>query len=330
MKKRNDYVKMAYWVLACASILTGCSNHDSTEEKIIMEGGKEELEEEKMEELEMESGNVSVRADTEDSAENMVMESEIACADWSGYFNGLNGAAVVYDVTNRQYTMYNVDLALTRRSPCSTFKIISSLIALENGIFESEDSIRTWSGEVFWNEDWNKDIDFSEAFRTSCVWYYRQIIDDIGKDIMQKELDKLQYGNCDISDWEGRLNTNNNNRALTGFWIESSLMISPKEQVEVMERIFGDNSEYSEDTLNELKQVMLVSEQERTDISIYGKTGMGKAEGIVVDAWFTGFAEGIDGKIYFCVHLGRTDGMNVSSSRAKEIAIEIVSDYYSQ
>ena len=47
---------------------------------------------------------------------------------------------------------------------------------------------------------------------------------------MQKELDKLQYGNCDISDWEGRLNTNNSNRALTGFWIESSLMISPKEQ----------------------------------------------------------------------------------------------------
>lgn len=79
--------------------------------------------------------------------------------------------------------------------------------------------------------------------------------------MMQKELDKLQYGNCDISDWEGRLNTNNNNRSLTGFWIESSLMISPKEQVEVMERIFGEKSDYSEETQNELKQVMRVSEQ---------------------------------------------------------------------
>ena len=66
--------------------------------------------------------------------------------------------------------------------------------------------------------------------------YYRQVVDDIGKDMMQKELDKLQYGNCDISDWEGRLNTNNNNRTLTGFWIQSSLLISPKEQVEVMEQ----------------------------------------------------------------------------------------------
>jgi len=38
---------------------------------------------------------------------------------------------------------------------------------------------------------------------------------------------------------------------------------------------------------------MLVSEQEQTDVSIYGKTGMGKAGGIVVDAWFTGFVEGL-------------------------------------
>lgn len=228
--------------------------------------------------------------------------------------------------------MYHSEAALTRRSPCSTFKIISSLIALENEIFEAKDSTRTWSGEVFWNEDWNKDIDFEEAFRTSCVWYYRQVVDDIGKDIMQKELNRLQYGNCDISDWEGRLNTNNNNRALTGFWIESSLLISPKEQVEVMERIFGQNSDYSEMTRNELKQVMLVSNEENTDISIYGKTGMGKAKNIVVDAWFTGFAESQspEGNIYFCVHLGRTDGMNVSSSLAKEIAIQIVSDYYSE
>jgi bla regulator protein BlaR1 len=328
MKKKDKYFKVVYWAAVCAFILTGCSDNRGTDEKIFMENEKEELEEEKMEEPEVESSSVSIETDTEDSIDSIVMEPEIAYADWSEYSNGLNGAAVVYDATNRQYTMYNADLALARSSPCSTFKIISSLIALENGITTPEDSTREWSGEIFWNEDWNKDIDFYEAFRTSCVWYYRQVIDDIGKDMMQKELDKLQYGNCDISDWEGRLNTNNNNRALTGFWIESSLMISPKEQVDVMERIFSENSDYSEETQNELKQVMLVPEQDSSDISIYGKTGMGKAEGVVVDAWFTGFAESTEGKIYFCVHLGRTDGMDVSSPLAKEIAIQIVSDYY--
>ncbi len=170
-------------------------------------------------------------------------------------------------------------------------------------------------------------MEFHEAFQESCVWYFREVIDEIGQEIIQKELDKLQYGNCDISDWEGRLNTNNNNRALTGFWIESSLIISPKEQTEAMERIFGIDSIYSEETQNELKQVMLVTKQQKPEISIYGKTGMGKAHGIVADAWFTGFAESIEGNIYFCVYLGKTDNKNVSSVIAKEIAIKLVSDY---
>lgn len=120
---------------------------ESIDEKILIENEKEELEEQK------------------------AVEPEIACADWSEYFNGLNVTAVVYDAASRRYTIYNRDLAVTRRSPCSTFKIISSLIALENGILEPEDSTRNWSKEVFWNEDWNKDIDFREAFRTPCDCY---------------------------------------------------------------------------------------------------------------------------------------------------------------
>ncbi len=330
MKKRNKYFKVGYWIFVCAVLCTGCSKERSTEERIAVEDAKEEIKEGKKEQQEIESGNVSSEENTkdmEDDTEDMAAEPEITQADWSEYFNGLNGTAVIYDASDRHYTIYNDELAADRRSPCSTFKIISSLTALEHGILVPEDSARKWSGEVFWNEDWNKDIDFSEAFRTSCVWYYRQLIDDIGQDRMQKELEKLQYGNCDISDWEGQLNANNNNRALMGFWIESSLLISPKEQTEVMERIFGENSEYSEETQHELKQVMLVTEQEQTDILIYGKTGMGKVDGIVIDAWFTGFAETTEGKLYFCVRLGRTDGMNVSSPLAKEIAIQIVSDY---
>ena len=192
-----------------------------------------------------------------------------------------------------------------------------------------DSSTRAWSGEVFWNEDWNRDVDFREAFRTSCVWYFRQVIDDIGKERMQEELEKLRYGNCDISDWEGRLNTNNSNRALTGFWIESSLKISPKEQTEVMERIFGSGSDISEEIQNELKQVMLVPEQGESGVSIYGKTGMGKEKGAVVDAWFTGFAEREEGPVYFCVRLGRNDGRNVSSTQAKEIAVQLVNHFCS-
>lgn len=51
---------------------------------------------------------------------------------------------------------------------------------------------------------------------------------------------------------------------------------------------------------------------------------MGKAHGIVVDSWFTGFADRDGNRIYFCVYLGETDDANVSSAKAREIAVKIV------
>lgn len=276
------------------------------------------------EKIETENKNSSAtNTETVESKENTI-EPIITEMNWANYFDGINGSAVIYNPADNSYQIYNQEMALSQRSPCSTFKIISSLIALENKIIIPDNSVRTWSGEVFWNEDWNRDINFEEAYRTSCVWYYREIIDEIGKVVMQEELNKLHYGNCDISDWEGELNTNNNNRALTGFWIESSLKISPKEQVEVLNRIFGEDSIYSKETQDNLKQVMLLTEQPNKNTLIYGKTGLGKSYGVVVDAWFAGFADIADERRYFCIYLGETDGKDVSSTKAKEIALQIV------
>ncbi len=323
-------IKAVGCAAVCALVLSACSGDGIREkEQAVLRKEEEKAQEFQTGKLtqEVEAHRALAEVIRAAISENVVSEPEITEADWSDYFEGLNGAAVIYDASNRKYMIFNSELANLRRSPCSTFKIISSLIALENGIIRPEQSTHTWSGEVFWNENWNHDIDFEEAFRDSCVWYFREIIDEIGQEIMQEELNRLSYGNCDISDWEGRDNTNNNNRALTGFWIESSLAISPKEQTEVMERIFGANSVYRKETLRWLKQVMLAPEQNEKDITIYGKTGMGKMGGILADAWFTGFAESKKGNIYFCIYLGRTDNEDVSSAKAKEIALRLAPDY---
>ena len=66
--------------------------------------------------------------------------------------------------------------------------------------------------------------------------------------------------------------------------------------------------------------------QEQTAPLIYGKTGMGMAQGIVVDAWFTGFAEYEEKEVYFCVYLGQKEDRDVSSAAAREIAVRILSE----
>ena len=330
---RKLYCKILSCILIISLLtLMGCFKGnapltDTQQEKAIPEKEPIQIEKETAHEPEKEAKKTAENEAPENPPKPTVTMTEV---DWSDYFDRINGSTVIYDPAENCYQIYNQESALTRRSPCSTFKIISSLIALEHGIIVPDNSTRTWNGEIFWNEDWNRDIDFTEAFHASCVWYFREVVDAIGKDTMQTELDRLSYGNCDISDWEGGLNTNNNNPALTGFWIESSLLISPKEQTEVLERIFGEQSDYSEETQNQLMQVMLLPEQTDTDISIYGKTGMGKAHGIVVDAWYAGFADAVDKRIYFCVHLDETNNQSVSSPKAREIAVEIVSDYLKQ
>ena len=94
-----------------------------------------------------------------------------------------------------------------------------------------------------------------------------------------------------------------------------------------MERIFGDDSQYSQETQEQLKQVMLVTDPDTGELSVYGKTGQGATAEATVDAWFTGFADGDDGnRIYFCVHRGETEGADVSGVRAREIAVRLLQD----
>lgn len=120
-------------------ILTGCSERGSEgKENMENEAPFQEPAEEPSETL---AGNLP-----ENSGKQPVSEPNIVLADWSEYFDGINGAAVLYDPSDKEYRIYNQELAQTRRSPCSTFKIVSSLIALENGILDPEASTREWSG----------------------------------------------------------------------------------------------------------------------------------------------------------------------------------------
>lgn len=169
----------------------------------------------------MEATTKTTTEATMEAAVETIQESQaplIEKIDYDKYFNGIDGSAVFYTPSENKYEIYNEKDAYERRSPCSTFKIISSLTALENDIISADHSVRTWSGETFWNENWNRDMEIREAFKTSCIWYFRKLTDELGENKMQAALDELGYGNCDISDWVGSTNLNNENRALTGFW----------------------------------------------------------------------------------------------------------------
>ena len=121
-------------------------------------------------------------------------------------------------------------------------------MGLHNGVLESEDSRMHYSGAQYPVPAWNADLSLKEAFQSSCVWYFRQVIDALGEERVAQELKALSYGNCDISQWEG--SGINPLPDMNGFWLGASLKVSPIEQVQALAQIFSGAGIYTAQELS--------------------------------------------------------------------------------
>lgn len=284
--------------IVCLMVLEGCS-------------GKQKIEETKDSEQITQPEDDSEAEHIE--AQNVIEEN----IDLSSSFNGINGCAVLYDPSENKVSFYNREMAKEEASPYSTFKIVSALAGLHNGIIKDETSTMNYNGTEYPNPEWNGDLTLQEAFQTSCIWYFRQVIDAVGQEEMGKELRELEYGNCDISEWGG--SNINPYQELNGFWLNSSLKISPYEQVQILAKIFEGQSIFSSEDVEILERIMLVNDNGMQQV--YGKTGSG-SDG---EAWFAGYTEKVGQREYFAVYLKDPSQKEyITGSAAKEIALSIV------
>src|SRR5690606_19650780 len=91
------------------------------------------------------------------------------------------------------------ELVDERFIPASTFKVFSSLVALETGVIESERSVITWDGIKRGRSEINRDLDLQTAFRLSAVPHFQDLVRRIGTERMQHYIDLVGYGNQRIS-----------------------------------------------------------------------------------------------------------------------------------
>ena len=90
-------------------------------------------------------------------------------------------------------------LADFRFPPCSTFKIVSTLMGLDGGGLADLNARLGYDGTKYEYDTWNRDLTLSEAFRFSCVPYYKKLTGRLEKTYVQEVLGRLGYGNRDIS-----------------------------------------------------------------------------------------------------------------------------------
>ena len=206
-------------------------------------------------------------------------------------------------------------LSVYRFPPCSTFKIVSSLMGLDSGVIHDLSSRLGYDGTKHENANWNQDVTLLEAFQYSCVPYYKKMTGRLTKQYVQKILDEIDYGNCDLSVW----NSNGHNV----FWIESSLLISPLEQTRVLKQIFSSRSPFRPEHVAMLKRCMFSNHVGKW--KLYGKTGTGRNHNSDrLEAWFVGFMENKEGEIvYFAAH-GADSRRDVVSPEIREVVRKIV------
>ncbi|MBU9726173.1 penicillin-binding transpeptidase domain-containing protein [Diplocloster modestus] len=247
--------------------------------------------------------------------------------DYSDCFEGQTGCAVFYNSRTNTFHIYQEEMASVRVSPCSTFKVVSTLIGLEEGVVESEESKMGYDGTIYANTAWNQELNLKEAFQKSCVWYYRKLLDQVGEEKVKKWVNALPYGNCDINQWKGDGTVNGGAEQLNGFWLESSLEISAREQTEVLARIFDGNTEFQEEHISMLRQMMKTEDEDACDIQIYGKTGTGRNANHA-NAWYVGMTANGEETNYFAVRLVAAKDSWITGTDAKDIAVRIIHEYF--
>lgn len=222
--------------------------------------------------------------------------------DLEKYFTGYTGTFVMYDQAADRYVIYNQAQSKKRLSPYSTFKIYNSLIGLETGVLDQEDvfTLIKWNGTKYDFPYWNHDHTLASATQESVVWYFQEVASRIGSERMQEYLDKIDYGNRDISG------------GLTTFWLGSSLQISAMEQVNLLNKLYSNQLPFSATTQAVVKKNITLSDS--NGIKFMGKTGSGYASGL---GWFVGCIENHGRRYIVATNIEALDGAN--GGKAREI-----------
>ena len=220
--------------------------------------------------------------------------------DLADIFQGFDGTFIMYDEGADRYTVFNKTLSETRLPPCSTFKVFHALIGLDSGVLDRDDArtLMKWNGKPSSIAAWNHDQTLASAMRHSVVWYFQRVATGIGEERMQRGLDR--------------------------FWLQSSLKISPREQVGLLRALFNGSLPFAAEDIAVVKRDITLSSGK--GLRFMGKTGSGSDDadrGII--GWFVGGVETPHNRWSFAVNIQGPDASGVRARGIAEAALKRLS-----
>lgn len=161
--------------------------------------------------------------------------------------------------------------------PCSTFKIALALMGFDSGILidkdtpkwpfkpEYENNFQSWyttdAGKKY---GWHQEHTPETYIAKSVLWFSHQITERLGKERFLDYIHKLSYGNMDISGTPGK------DDGLLNSWLETSLKISPQEQVELLEKMLNCELDLSKYAQEKTKEILAKKDEDNLPIQWEG------------------------------------------------------------
>ena len=225
-------------------------------------------------------------------------------------FGNYDGSFVLYDITKNRWLIYDEKNALKRVSPESTYKIYSALIGLDEQVITPSDNLQKWDRTAYPFQEWESDQTLSTAMAASVNWYFQNIDAQLGSQTIYQHLKELNYGNMMVGP------------NLDHYWMESTLKISPVEQVKLLSQLYADELPFDRDSMRLVKDSILISDSNSG--SVYGKTGTGRVNDQDINGWFVGYIQKRNHTYIFATNI--QSNQDATGIIASEITLNILSE----
>ncbi|WP_254445175.1 class D beta-lactamase [Anabaena sp. UHCC 0204] len=237
-------------------------------------------------------GSVSVQAQPTGNSSKYSQKVNNRFPDLGRHFQkfGVAGSIIIYDSKNKLTYEHNPQRNATAMTPASTFKIFNALTALETGVITDDVAVLTWDGIYRDFPGWNQDTNLRQAFKNSTVWFYQVLARKIGYTRMQQWIDQVGYGNRQIGTASD----------IDRFWLQSPLKITPKAQIDFLQRLYQGNLPFSNRTMSIVKDIMI--REQNSDYTLRAKTGWSNSSKPQI-GWFVGYLEQNKNVYFFATNI---------------------------
>lgn len=247
--------------------------------------------------------------------------------NYKDYYKGSTGCFILYDLNkNKIIEEYNEQFCQTPMPPNSTFKIPLSIMGFDKDILKDENNPKWEFKEEYLPEGFKswmpiqwKEANTPKSWLTySVVWCSQKLTLTLGTKEIENYLNKFEYGNKDFSGTPGK------DDALMGAWLDSSLKITAENQMQFLKKFVKEELPVSKHAQQMTKKALFL-EQDKQNVSLFGKTGAGYLENRVAHGWFIGWAEKDNNSYIFVSQIkDNKSGGVLNSFKAKKNALDFL------